>query len=60
MAAGRRSAGWAYIAPALLWSLLFFLVPLGVMAVQSLWQRVGGRLVRDWTLANYARFLGRD
>lgn len=50
-------AGWTFVLPALLWTLLFFALPLGVMAVQSFWQRTGGKLVAEWTLANYVRFL---
>ena len=39
----RGRAGLALAGPALLWTAAFFLVPLAVMAVQSLGQRVGGR-----------------
>ena len=53
----RGRAGLALAGPALLWTAAFFLVPLAVMAVQSLGQRVGGRAVPGWTFANYARFV---
>ena len=53
----RGRAGLALAGPALLWTAAFFLVPLAVMAVQSLGQRVGGRAVPGWTIANYARFV---
>jgi spermidine/putrescine transport system permease protein len=53
----RGRAGLALAGPALLWTAAFFLVPLAVMAVQSLGQRVGGRAVSGWTIANYARFV---
>lgn len=58
----RRGAGLAgllLVGPALLWTALFFLVPLAVMAVQSLGQRVGGKVLPGWSLANYARFWDR-
>ena len=60
---GRRAGGaggWLFIAPALLWTGAFFLVPIGIMAVYSVWQRVGGRLVMEPSLANYGKFFGRD
>ena len=53
----RGRSGLALAGPALLWTAAFFLVPLAVMAVQSLGQRVGGRSVPGWTIANYARFV---
>lgn len=53
----RAGAGLGLVAPALLFSSLFFLLPLGIMVVQSLGQRVGGKAVPGWTVANYARFL---
>lgn len=53
----RGRAGLALAMPALLFTGLFFLVPLAVMAVQSLGQRVAGKTVPGWTLANYARFV---
>jgi spermidine/putrescine transport system permease protein len=55
----RAGAGLGLVAPALLFTSLFFLLPLGVMAVQSLGQRVAGRAVPGWTAANYARFLDK-
>ena len=48
--------GLAYVAPALVWTLLFFAVPFLVMAGLSLFERVGGKLVASLTLANYQRF----
>ena len=53
MSAGR---GQGFVAPALLWTLAFFVVPFAVMAGLSLWQRVGGDLVPAWTLDNYVKF----
>ena len=54
---GAGRAGLGLVAPALLFTLLFFLLPLAVMAVQSLGQRVAGKPVPGWTIANYARFV---
>lgn len=51
--------GWAFVAPAFLWTLAFFLVPFLVMLVYSLWQRVGGKLIRTWGLDNYADFFDK-
>lgn len=53
------SRGWRYVAPALLWTLLFFVVPFALMAVTSLWERQGGEIVRVWNLGNYADFFAR-
>ncbi len=47
------------VAPALLWTLAFFVLPFAVMVVLSLWERVGSQLVPSWTLANYAKLLER-
>ena len=51
---------WAYIGPALLWTLAFFVLPLLIMTLYSFWQRVGGKLVTDYSLANYERFFAKD
>jgi spermidine/putrescine transport system permease protein len=48
--------GWGLVGPGLLWTIAFFLVPLGIMAAYSLFQRVGGRIVTDLTLSNYRLF----
>ncbi len=50
---------WAFVGPALLWTIAFFLFPFAAMAVVSLWERVGDALVASWTVANYARFFER-
>jgi len=52
--------GLPFLVPGLLWVAAFFIVPLSVIAVYSVWQRTGGRLVTEVTLANYAKFFGRD
>lgn len=51
-------AGLAYVAPAVGFTLVFFVGPLAVMAVYSLFTRVGLALDTTPTLANYARFFG--
>jgi spermidine/putrescine transport system permease protein len=43
--------GWASVTPALLWTLVFFVVPFMAMAVMSLTQKEGG-----FSLAAYAQF----
>lgn len=55
-----RLRAWAYLAPALIWTGAFFVLPLAIMAVYSLWQRLGTRLVTTPGLANYRNFLARD
>ena len=59
MAGGSRG-GWALLLPALIWTLAFFAMPLVVMAVYSLWQRVGLKLIRETSLANYEKFFGKS
>jgi spermidine/putrescine transport system permease protein len=51
-----RAAG--LVAPALLWTLAFFLAPFAFMAAMSLWERTPQGIERTWTLANYAHFFG--
>lgn len=53
--------GWLFVAPAAVWVVAFFVVPLGIMGLYSLWQRVGGKLVTSSpSFDNYAAFFGRD
>ena len=56
----RGLAGWALLAPALLWLAAFFVVPFAVMALYSVWRRDGTQLVREPSLANYEAFLGKS
>lgn len=51
---------WVYLAPALLWTAAFFLLPLAVMGLYSLWQRAGTRLITEPGLQNYQNFFARD
>ena len=50
---------WAFVAPALLWTVAFFVLPFAVMVVVSFWERTGEALIASWTLANYGRFFER-
>jgi spermidine/putrescine transport system permease protein len=42
----------------LIWTLVFFVLPLGFIAAMSLWARTPEGIVRTWNLANYAAFFG--
>ncbi len=50
---------WGLIAPALLWTLAFFVVPIAIMTVYSFWQRVGTKTVRGFSLDNYVAFFSK-
>ncbi len=50
---------WA-IHPALLFTLVLFVLPLAIMVVVSFWQRIYGRLSATWSTANYSKFFGTD
>ena len=57
----RESArAWGFLLPALLWTAAFFAMPLVIMGVYSLWQRVGMRVVRDFSLVNYENFFAKS
>jgi len=45
--------------PAMLWTALFFALPLGAMLAMSFAERVAGKITFTWTLANYAAFFTR-
>jgi spermidine/putrescine transport system permease protein len=53
-----RAFSWAP-APALIWTALFFMLPLLAMAAVSLSRRERGQTVEIWTLANYRAFFGQ-
>ena len=55
-----RMAAWGLLLPAVLWTLAFFMMPLVIMGCYSLWQRIGGKLVTDFTTANYQRFFDKS
>lgn len=46
--------------PAVLFTIVFFVVPLMTMVLVSFWVRSGGTLVADWTIQNYVKFFTRD
>ena len=52
--------GWALSGPALLWTSLFFLAPMGFVVAVSFWRRVGGTLDRTLTLDNYRTIFEDD
>lgn len=45
--------------PPVLFTVLFFVVPLVVMACVSLWTRKHGALIPEWTFVNYEKFFSR-
>jgi len=54
-----RRRAWAAVAPALVWTCAFFVVPFAIMAAMSLWQRQGREVVRVWDLSNYHAFFSK-
>lgn len=54
-----KGRGWALLTPALLWTLLFFMMPLLIMGTYSFWERAGMKLVRSVSLANYEKFFDK-
>jgi spermidine/putrescine transport system permease protein len=50
--------GWTLSAPALLFTAVFFIGPMGLVLLTSLWTRSGAALDRTPTLANYRRIAG--
>ena len=51
--------GWRTVAPALLWTLLLFVVPFVLMALTSVSTRESGDAPGGWSLAEYADFFSR-
>jgi spermidine/putrescine transport system permease protein len=45
--------------PAVLWTAVFFALPLAAMLAMSFAERVAGKITFTWTLANYAAFFTR-
>lgn len=60
MDAAGPARGWGFVAPALLWTLAFFVLPFGVMAAMSLATLEGRDLVWGFSLANYERLFGQS
>lgn len=52
--ARERLRGWSFVAPALLWTLAFFIVPFVVMGAMSLATLEGRTLIWGVSLSNYA------
>ena len=50
---------YGLLAPATLWTVLFFAVPLVVMVIYSFWERIGTELITEFTTANYDRFFSK-
>ncbi|KAA0596122.1 spermidine/putrescine transport system permease protein [Azospirillum lipoferum] len=51
---------WAFVVPALVWTLAFFVTPFLFMVAMSLWTQQGGMIVQSWTLANYLAFFEKS
>jgi spermidine/putrescine transport system permease protein len=56
-ASHKNRQGWFLLLPALLWTLIFFVLPLAIMLLYSFWQRIGNNTIREFTLQNYQSFL---
>jgi spermidine/putrescine transport system permease protein len=50
--------GWLLAGPALAWTAVFFVAPLALVLVYSLFQRVGGAIETTPSFGNYARTFG--
>lgn len=55
-----RLHAWGFLFPALAWTAAFFVLPLFIMAVYSLWKRVGNTLIKDLSLVNYENFFAKS
>jgi spermidine/putrescine transport system permease protein len=51
-----RNGGWTFIAPALLFTVLCFVLPFAVMVAESFWPFAPGAGASGPSLANYAKF----
>jgi len=60
MKASDRLQTWGFLLPALVWTLVFFAMPLAIMGCYSLWQRQGMTLVTEFTTANYEAFFAKS
>jgi spermidine/putrescine transport system permease protein len=50
---------WGFVAPALLWTVAFFVLPFAVMLAVSFMRREAGALIPAWSLENYGKFFAR-
>lgn len=60
---GQRRDAWrgaALVLPATAFTVLFFLMPAGVIVIWSLFRKETGRLITEVSLDNYARVFGQD
>ncbi len=51
---------YGFVAPALVWTVAFFIVPFMFMAAMSLWSRQGRDIIRVWNLDNYVSFVEKS
>jgi spermidine/putrescine transport system permease protein len=51
---------YGYVAPAVVWTVAFFVVPFLFMAAMSLWSRQGRDIIRVWNLDNYVGFVEKS
>ena len=51
---------WLFVAPALIWTVAFFVVPFAFMAMVSLASRVSRQIVFTWDLDNYINFFSKS
>jgi len=51
---------WFFVAPALIWTVAFFVVPFAFMAMVSLASRVSRQIVFTWDLNNYINFFSKS
>ena len=58
--ARERRKAIGFVLPALLWTIAFFVLPFAFMAVMSLWQRIGSKIVHTWSLDNYQAFFAKS
>ncbi len=56
---GAQTRGWGFVAPALIWTIAFFVVPFAVMGAMSFATLEGRTLVWGLHLDNYADMIGR-
>ena len=56
----RSLAPWALLAPGVLWLLIFFVVPLGYLAYQSLQSGVFPNYEFDWAFSNYTEAISEN
>jgi spermidine/putrescine transport system permease protein len=55
-----RIQTWGFLLPALVWTLVFFAMPLVIMGCYSFWQRSGMTLVTEFTTTNYEAFFAKS